>query len=196
MGFEGLCMAFCDQPDLIRDMVGFWTDFIGRLLERALRHVTPDCIHISEDMAYKGFSMISPTMTREFLFPCYRAWGEILRAHGVPLYGVDSDGYTGELIPIWIEAGINVHDPIEVAAGNDLPAYHRQFGRRMAYRGGVDKRAIAKGGKAIRDELERLTPVIRGGGYIPGCDHGVPPDVSWPNFVEYVGLLARLTGWL
>jgi uroporphyrinogen decarboxylase len=196
MGFEGLCMAFYDQPDLIRDMVRFWTDFIRGLLERALRYVTPDLIHISEDMAYKSFSMISPAMVREFLLPCYRAWGEIVRAHGVPLYGVDSDGYTGELIPIWIEAGINLHDPIEVAAGNDLVAYHRRFGRAMAYQGGVDKRAIAKGGSAIRAELERLTPVIRGGGYIPGCDHGVPPDVSWSAFVDYVGLLARLTGWL
>lgn len=172
-------MAFYDQPDLIRDMVRFWTDFIRDLLECALRYVTPDLIHISEDMAYKSFSMISPAMVREFLLPCYRAWGEIVRAHGVPLYGVDSDGYTGELIPIWIEAGINLHDSIEVAAGNDLVAYHRRFGRAMAYQGGVDKRAIAKGGSAIRAELERLTPVIRGGGYIPGCDHGVPPDVSW-----------------
>ena len=27
-------------------------------------------------------------------------------------------------------------------------------------------------------------------------DHGVPPDISWPNFVEYTRLLAELTGWL
>ncbi|RKY63845.1 MAG: hypothetical protein DRQ08_08830 [Candidatus Latescibacterota bacterium] len=25
---------------------------------------------------------------------------------------------------------------------------------------------------------------------------GVPPDVSWPNFVEYTRLLAELTEWL
>ena len=66
----------------------------------------------------------------------------------------------------------------------------------MAYTGGVDKRAIARGGQAIRAELARLEPVVRGGGYIPGCDHGVPPDISWPNYVEYTRLLARMTGWL
>ena len=66
----------------------------------------------------------------------------------------------------------------------------------MAYRGGVDKRAIAKGGKVIEEEIRRIEPVIRSGGYIPGCDHGVPPDVSWPNFVHYTGLLAKVTGWL
>jgi hypothetical protein len=31
---------------------------------------------------------------------------------------------------------------------------------------------------------------------LPTCDHGVPPDVSWPNFIEYTRRLAQLTGWL
>jgi hypothetical protein len=100
-----------------------------------------------------------------------------------------------ELIPIWLEAGVNACNPIEVAAGNDLVDFRRKFGRNMAYRGGVDKRAMAKGGKAIEAEIRRLEPVIRDGGYIPGCDHGIPPDVSWPNFVHYVKLLAAAVGW-
>jgi len=36
---------------------------------------------------------------------------------------------------IWIEAGINNCDPIEVAAGNDIALYRRMFGKNMAYRG-------------------------------------------------------------
>jgi uroporphyrinogen decarboxylase len=109
---------------------------------------------------------------------------------------VDSDGHVGQLIPVWIESGFIVNSPQEVAAGNDLPAYHRQYGRQMAYRGGVDKRAMAAGGAAIRAEIARLQPIIAAGGYLPGCDHAVPPDVSWPNFVEYARLLAEATGWL
>jgi hypothetical protein len=31
---------------------------------------------------------------------------------------------------------------------------------------------------------------------VPTCDHGVPPDISWPNFIEYTRYLAQLTGWL
>lgn len=196
VGFEGLCVLFYDDPALARDMISFWEDFISRLLRQIFQYYRPDGVHISEDMAYKSFSMISPAMVREFLLPTWRRWGEIIRGAGVPVYACDSDGFIGELIPIWIEAGINVCDPIEVAAGNDINAFRRQFGRNMAYRGGVDKRAIAKGGRVIDAELERITPVIRDGGYIPSCDHGVPSDVSWPNFVYYTGCLARLTGWM
>ena len=196
LGFEQLCMLFLDDPEWIREMVGTWQEYVAKLMQNALRHMVPDMIHLSEDMAYKEHAMISPAMTREFLLPCYQRWGEIIRGSGCPLYGMDSDGHVGELIPIWIEAGINVCDPMEVAAGNDLVEYRRLYGHRMAYRGGVDKRLIAKGGTAIEREIERLMPVIRDGGYVPGCDHGVPADVSWPNYVRYTGLLARATGWL
>lgn len=195
-GFEGLCVMFYDQPELVREMISFWTGHVSRIMERAFEWVIPDSVHLSEDMAYKSFSMISPDMTREFLLPTYHRWGEIIRSAGVPIYAMDSDGFIGQLIPIWMEAGINVCDPIEVAAGNDINAFREQFGRKMAFRGGVDKRAMAKGGAVLKEEMARIKPVIDGGGYIPSCDHGIPADVSWPNFVHYVGLLATATGWL
>lgn len=196
VGFENLCMMFHDNPTFVREMILFWDDYISRLLERIFQYFIPDSIYISEDMAYKGFSMVSPAMVREFLLPTWKHWGQIIRNAGVPIYAMDSDGFLGELIPIWIEAGINVCDPIEVAAGNDILEFRKRFGEKMAYRGGIDKRCIAQGGKAIEDEIKRIEPVIRDGGYIPGCDHGVPKDVSWPNFVYYVKLLAQSTEWL
>ena len=147
-------------------------------------------------MAYKLYAMISPAMAREFLLPTWREWGEIIRSAGVPLYGMDSDGFVGELIPLWIEAGFTHCDPIEVAAENDLRAYRITFGQQIAFVGGIDKRAMAEGGEVLGAEIARIAPVIRDGGYIPSCDHGVPPDVSWPNYVECTRLLAEVTGWL
>ena len=196
LGFEGLCMMFHDDPALVRDMIDFWESYVCRLMERVFAYVTPDSVHLSEDMAYKSFCMISPDMVREFLYPTWKRWGDLAKGTGVPIYAIDSDGFIGELIPIWIDAGVNCCDPIEVAAGNDIVAFREQFGRSISFRGGVDKRAMAKGGKVIEDEIRRVEPVIRDGGYIPGCDHGVPSDVSWPNYVDYIRLLARATGWL
>jgi hypothetical protein len=63
------------------------------------------------------------------------------------------------------------------------------------FRMGVDKRKMSRGGIEIDAELRRLAPVIWDGGFIPGCDHGVPADVSWKNFVDYASGLAELTGW-
>jgi uroporphyrinogen decarboxylase len=195
-GFEPLCMLFVEDPAFVHEMAAFWAGFVSKTMRRALDSGVVDRISISEDMAYKEKSMISPAMTREFLLPVWRRWCNEARLAGVPIVDMDSDGKVDELIPVWIEAGINVCDPLEVAAGNDIVAYRGRFGRKMAFRQGVDKRCMAKGGKAIEEELARVAPVVKDGGYIPGCDHGVPPDVSWPDFIRYGRFLAELTGWL
>jgi len=196
VGFERLCTLFYDDPAWVGEMIGFWGEYVLSLLTKLFTFVVPDALHLSEDMAFKEHTMISPAMARRYLLPVYQRWGEAIRGAGCPVYAMDSDGYVGELIPVWIEAGIDVCDPMEVAAGNDLVAFRREYGREMAFRGGIDKRAMAKGGSAIETEIARVAPIIRDGGYIPGCDHGVPSDVSWPNYARYVGLLARETGWL
>jgi uroporphyrinogen decarboxylase len=195
-GFEGLCILMAEQPEFVDEMAEFWTDFVSRMLERILARVAPDSVGFNEDMAYKAKAMISPAMTRRFCKPSWDRWTRQLRSAGVPLIDMDSDGFIGELIPIWIEAGINVCDPIEVAAHNDIVEFRRRFAQRMAYTGGVDKRAMAKGGYTLREEIRRIEPVVRDGGYIPGCDHGIPADVPWQNFVDYCRLLAQITGWL
>ncbi|MBN1402466.1 MAG: hypothetical protein JXA74_16620 [Anaerolineae bacterium] len=195
-GMEGLCLLMVDQPDLVMAMAEFWRRFTLGVLEAILQRVRVDAVMVSEDMAYKAHSMISPAMARRFLQPTYMNWHELLSAHQVPLYDMDSDGYIEELIPIWIESGINCCNPIEVAAGNDIIHFRQRFGRQMAYHGGIDKRAIAAGGAAMRAEVLRVVPPLMvDGGYVPGCDHGVPPDISWSSFCAYTGLLAELCGW-
>ena len=197
VGFEGLCLMLVEDPGFIQEMISFWADFVAAMLERILAYVQPDLIQVSEDMAYKQHSMISPGMARRFLLPVWRRWGELIKASGCPVYSIDSDGFIGELIPLWIEAGFNHNWPVEAAAGNDIAAYRRKYGRAMAYGGAIDKRALATGGDTIRAELHRvIPPLLEQGGFIPGCDHGVPPDVSWPNFITYTRELTHLLGWL
>jgi hypothetical protein len=108
VGFENLCVMFYDDPVLLKEMILFWQEHISQLLRNSFKYHVPDSVHLSEDMAYKSFSMISPEMTREYLFPTWKKWGEIIRGAGVPVYAMDSDGFIGELIPLWIEAGIKV----------------------------------------------------------------------------------------
>lgn len=195
-GMEGLCTLMLEQPGLVHEMARTWRDFCSALMARILERVTPDMFHLSEDMCFKEHPMISPEMCEEFCAPCYRQWHDQARAADVPLFAIDSDGRNDLLIPVWMNCGVNCIDPLEVAAGNDINALREQYGKRLAFRGGIDKRAMAAGGDVLRRELERVRPVIDDGGYIPSCDHGVPPDISWPNFQDYALQLAAMTGWM
>jgi len=196
-GFENLCIMMIEQPDFVMEMADYWGDYVLNIIKKALKHAVPDRVLISEDMAYKAHSMISPAMTREFIIPQYNKWVPVLKNAGCKVFEVDSDGCIEVLIPLWIESGINCCSPIEVAAYNDILKFRNIFGENMAYMQGMDKRLMAKGGKELEDHIMGIVPkMFEKGGFIPGCDHGVPPDISWQNYVEFTRLLAKLSGWI
>lgn len=100
-GMENLCMLFIEDPDFVREMVAFWTEFVSQVLAPVHKHIAIDRFGVSEDMAYKAHSMISPEMTRRFLLPTYERWVSEVKAAGCQVIDMDSDGYIAELIPIW-----------------------------------------------------------------------------------------------
>jgi uroporphyrinogen decarboxylase len=51
--------------------------------------------------------------------------------------------------------------------------------------GGFDKRLLAGDLDGIRAEVERLAPLVEEGGFIPFCDHLVPPDAPLENYIFF-----------
>ena len=50
--------------------------------------------------------------------------------------------------------------------------------------GGIDKRVLAGGKEVIEEFLGRIMPyMVKRGGFIPTCDHGVPHNVSYENYM-------------
>jgi uroporphyrinogen decarboxylase len=174
---------------MVADRLQFGKDVFARVLgTRAV-----DFIQIWEDMAYKTATMISPRLVRTFLLPAYCEWVAHLRTAGVRLIMVDSDGRVDELLPIFLEAGMDGLHPCEVAAGSDPLQLRRAFpGCRLI--GGLDKRVIATGRAGVDAELRRIAPLLQEGGYIPLLDHYVPPDVSFATYTYYVERRRELLG--
>lgn len=185
-GVEKLCMLFYDDPAFVEEMMDAIADFIIAMMGQILDHTDIDVYGFWEDMAYKTGSLISPAMVRRYMVPRYRRVVDFVRSRGVELVALDSDGDITELIPCWLEAGINVLYPFEVQAGMDVVGVRREYGRDLRMWGGIDKRALARGREAIDAELARVRPLIEEGGYIPGPDHGLPPDVSFANYCYFM----------
>ena len=144
-------------------------------------------------MAYKNAPLISPKMFKEFMSPYYARIQKITKKHSVDLHLMDSDGNIRELIPLWLELGVNIMTPMEVAAGMDVVALRKEFGRELRMTGGFDKRIMASSDKKdIKKELERLRPLIEDGGYIPGLDHAAPPDIPLENVRYYIDCLKQI----
>jgi uroporphyrinogen decarboxylase len=108
---------------------------------------------------------------------------------------LDSDGNTEVLIPLFIEAGITYHWPLERAAGMDPLALREKYGHALALGGGIDKHALLLGRRAIEEELYRHVPqLLEDGGYIPSIDHWIPPDVSYDSFMYYLEVKSKILG--
>jgi len=187
MGLENIAVMFYDDPALIQEITEFMGDFMVELITPALEQV-PDIDFgvFWEDMCYKTASMISPKHFRQFIVPQYRRVTDLMRKHGIRCMMVDSDGYVDELIPLWLEGGVNMVYPLEVASGEDPVALRKKYGKDLVLWGGIDKRVLAQDKAAIDREVQAKVPfLIEQGGWLPGIDHAVPPDVPLENYVYY-----------
>ncbi len=193
MGLENLCIAFYDQPKLVERMMAQRAESIIAITEEILRYTHFEVFWFWEDMAYNHGSLINPRLFRRLALPYYRQVCDWLHSRGIRHIWLDSDGDISELIPIWLDAGINGLWPFEVTAGNDVVKVRRIYGHDLCIAGGIDKRAVAKGGDTMRREVDRVMPLVEDGGYLPELDHAAPPDISWSHFSEYMAyLLHRL----
>lgn len=183
MGVEGISYLLHDDPALFGEMVRTAADCICGVLETTLRRggVFDGCM-IWEDMCFNKGPLISPNHIRQFLLPHYRRIVEVLHRHGVPHVMVDSDGCMDLTLPLWLEGGIDVFLPFEIGTtGSDPVEYRWRFGPGLRLIGGFDKRIMAAGRRAIEAEVDRLAPLVAQGGFLPCCDHKVPPDVTLEN---------------
>jgi uroporphyrinogen decarboxylase len=173
-----------DDPGLIKDINRFYLDYVKKYWSLILKDIEIDCIFILEDMAYRSGSFISREMFREFLSPYYIEFIDFLKQYNVKNIVVDCDGLIDELIPLWIEVGVNGIFPIE--AVNDLVEI-RQLYPELKLLGGFDKKTLFKGSsrEEIDREITKVVSVTEKGGYIPHIDHAVSADVTWDNFKYY-----------
>jgi uroporphyrinogen decarboxylase len=185
LGLTRQLMMYYDDPALMHDITSHLSTVFLATLEEIVSRVELGFVCFWEDLVFKNGPLISPSLFGEFLVPTYRRVTEFLRARGIDVICVDTDGDFSLLIPLFQEGGVNGFYPFEVRAGMEVVQVRKAFPSLMI-QGGVDKTRIASGKPAIDAELEAKLPfVLAHGGYIPFCDHMVPPDVSWDNFVYY-----------
>jgi hypothetical protein len=191
LGPEELLYAFYDMPDVVHACMRAWFELADVVIARHQAHVTLDEFFLAEDICYNGGALISPQMMKRFLFPYYQQLIANIKARQIDktrhLYiQVDTDGFSDHVIPLYREAiGLDALSPFEVAAGCDVVRTAQEYPD-LAIFGGIDKRVLAQGRDAIDAMLERIIPVMRErGGYIPTCDHGVPEEVPYGDYLYY-----------
>lgn len=190
IGPEDLLYKVYDDPALIRACMERWLLLADTVIARHQAHVTLDELFLAEDICYNSGSLISPDMMREFLLPYYQQLVKNIRARQLDknrrlTIQVDTDGRAEPVIDVYREMGMDSMSPFEVASGCDVVALRKKYPD-LLMRGGFDKRILAKGKEAIDREIDRVFPFMKAqGGYLPQCDHGVPAEVRYGDYLHF-----------
>ncbi len=184
--------AFYDMPHVNHDCMEAWFRLADTVIAQHQEHLTLDEVFLAEDICYNHGILLSPDMMKEFMTPYYQQqlinnikFRQIDKSRHIYVQ-IGTDGFANPAIPIYKEGiGMDALSPFEVAAGCDVVEIGKQYPDLVMF-GGIDKRLLAKSKRDIDEHLEYILPAMRvRGGYIPTCDHSVPEEVTYENYLYY-----------
>jgi len=184
MGFTKISLAFYDQPELLHRINQDLTDFNLQILDRVAQTCVPTFATIAEDMSYNHGPMISERHFDEFIAPYYRQLIPRLHELGAEVL-VDTDGDVTLMVPWLLREGVQGVLPLERQAGVDAMRLRQRFPA-LQMVGHYDKMVMNRGEESIRQEFERLAPLMHSGRFIPSVDHQTPPGVSLDQYRVYL----------
>lgn len=193
LGMEQLLLLIADDPEWVKEMFLYNAKFLIEIFEFLTGcGMVFDGIFLADDLGYKNAPLFSPAHYRELLFPADKMICDYFHDQGLKVF-LHCDGKVIDLIPHFIEAGIDCLQPLEVKAGMDLRELKNVFGDSIAFMGGIDTMLFSSDDPAILEKeiREKFAAAKKGGGYIYHCDHSIPDNVSFKQYQRVLELVHR-----
>jgi len=175
---------FIDDPEWLTDMYTVHTDLVIWAFEELwARGIEFDGLWIWGDVAYRSGPFISPGMYREFVMPHHKRLADAAHSKGCEVI-YHGCGNNNKLVPLFIEAGIDCLQPMEVKAGMDVRELKRDYGDVMSFMGNIDARLFQSNDREglEREIRDKITVAKQGGGYIYHSDHSIPPGTTLDTY--------------
>ena len=171
---------------LLRKLTNLLRDAAIALLDEAGDHI--DVIVVGDDLGSQESTLISPAMYRRMLKPLHVELFAAIKQRTKAKIFYHSDGNIYSLLNDLIETGIDLLNPVHVAAGamGDTARLKREFGDRLSFCGAIDTSWVLPRGTTgdVRAEVRRrIKDLAPGGGYILSAVHCIQPDVPPQNII-------------
>lgn len=184
MGYETLCIALFEQRDLVaaisEKLIAMYKVFLRQIL--AFDRVK--LVWGSDDMGFRGGTLISPADLREFVLPGHKAMASMAHAAGRP-YLLHSCGNLGLIMDdliddVGIDAKHSFEDTIE-----QVTDVKGTYGQRIALLGGIDVDFLCRSDEAaVRARVRKTLEVcMRGSGYCLGTGNSVANYIPLDNYL-------------
>lgn len=192
MGTENMLIALIEEPELVEDM---FDTYLNRSIE-AFNKIWDAGYHFDEvfwydDMGYKGTTFFSPDIYRKLLQPYHKRAVDWAHNHGIYAQ-LHSCGNIMTLLPDVVATGVDMLNPLEVKAGMDAIKIKREYGDKLALRGGINA-VLWNDPDAIIEEIRAKVPILmENGGFVFSSDHSIPNSVSFENMKRIMEEVKRI----
>ncbi len=192
-GFTQLLMDSALDEKFLEEMFSSHTDLIIETMKKALSlGMKVDGYFLVEDLGHSGGLLISPDVYKRTLHKQHRKLGDYLHSQNLDFF-MHSCGQVKELIPLFIDEGLDVLQAIESKANQDVAKLSKEYGKDLCFMGNIDVRELVKGKQAIKAEvLKKIIPAMKNGGYIYHSDHSIPPEIALEDYIYMMNLIKKL----
>jgi uroporphyrinogen decarboxylase len=183
MAYEDFLCNIMDEPEFIKALVKMTVD-AQILMAQEVAKTGCKFIWTGDDVADSSGPTISPVTYKEIFFPelkriigAYKDLGFFVLKH--------CDGYLMPLLDFYLEAGIDLLDPIDPIAGMDLKHIKDTYGQRIAIKGNVNCATTLVFG-SVDDtvaETRRCLDIAKGTtGYVCSSSNSIHSSVVPANY--------------
>jgi len=168
---------------LLELKLDFWEMALPKLAD------VVDIVSEADDYGTQTSQLMSPQMFRRLMKPRLQTLFNRIKQLAPDVYlFFHSCGSVRELLPDFIELGVDILNPVHVkAAGMEPTALKRDFGDAIVFwGGGVDTQGILPNGtpEQVRDDVRRnIEALAHGGGYVFNTVHNIQADVPPENIM-------------
>lgn len=188
-GFEPWYMDLALAPELIGALMDAILEIRLEILNRALDLVGDlvDVVSTADDVADQRGPAMSVEMYRRIIKPRHARYLRTIRDRTDAALFFHSCGSVVDLLPDFVDMGVQVLNPVQVSArGMDPATLKREWGDKLAFCGAVDTLRVMPFGTPddVRAEVRRrIRELGDDGGYIVTAVHNIQPDVPAENIV-------------
>ena len=192
-GFENWLVQLKTNPEFCEALLDRTLEIQLAMAEDTLGAVgdAADILYLADDYGIQTGPLISPALFRSMFKPRMARLIRFLRERSPAKIAFHSCGSVYALIPDFIDVGVQILNPIQVAAADmDTQRLRREFGKRLVFWGAIDTQHVLPRGTPndVRAEVARrvrdLSP-----GYIPASVHNIQAEVPPQNIVAMVDAL-------
>ncbi|MFN0170278.1 MAG: uroporphyrinogen decarboxylase family protein [Bryobacteraceae bacterium] len=168
-GFQNFLINLAAEPEFVHTLVDRLTDMYLELNDAAFTALKGEIEvwYFGNDFGSQETLLMSRGMWHDFFFDNIRKLTNLAHSHGLTVM-MHSCGAIRPLIPLFIEAGADILDPIQVSAkGMDLASLEADFGDRIIFHGGIDTQHLLPEGspEEVRDAVRSTLKIFDGKGH-------------------------------